>query len=183
MSAAIGESLVARSTHVGDHPAVEWTKRQRTVILVGSLGPFGFLPASGTITVAALGIPLFYLTREWPYLARAALMIAVTGLAVWIHQLGDRILREKDSRKLVWDEIAGYLIAVTFLPFTLRLAIAAFVIERIIDILKIQPASWIERTWPGGWGVVGDDVIAGLYTWVLLYMLILLSPSGLGLSP
>ena len=151
------------------------------VILTGSLGPFGFLPASGTITVAALGVPLFYLMREWPYSARAVLMVAVTALAVWIHQLGDRILREKDSRKLVWDEIAGYLIAVTFLPFTPQLAIAAFVIERIIDILKIQPASWIERTWPGGWGVVGDDVVAGLYTWGVLYLLVVLTPSTFGL--
>jgi phosphatidylglycerophosphatase A len=177
------QPLVARSTHVDDHPAVEWTKRQRTVILIGSLGPFGFLPASGTVTVAVLGVPLFYLMREWPYGARLLVALVITGLAVWIHQLGDRILGEKDSRKLVWDEIAGFLIAIAILPFTPTMALVALVIERVLDILKVPPASWIERTWPGGWGVVGDDVVAGLYTCAVLRTAMLIAPSLLGLSP
>lgn len=176
------DSLVAHSTHLGDHPLVEWTKRQRTVILIGSLGPFGFLPASGTITVAVVGIAIFYLIREWPYAARFLLTTSVTLLAVWIHHLGDRILREKDSRKLVWDEIAGFLVAITFLPFTPKIALAAFVIERGLDILKIQPAAWIERTWPGGWGVVGDDFVAGLYTFGIVYVAVSLWPASFGIA-
>ena len=47
--------------------------------------------------------------------------------------------------------------------------VAAFFIERAIDIAKIWPANWIERKLPGGWGVVLDDVMAGLYTLAILH--------------
>jgi phosphatidylglycerophosphatase A len=146
-------------------------KRQRALLWIGSLGPLGHLPASGTCTVAVVGLPLFYVTSPWPLLVRVLSAIALTAAAVWVHHVGDRILGQKDSRKLVWDELAGYMIATTMLPFSWPAAAAAFVIERIIDIVKVPPARWIERTWPGGWGVVGDDVVAGLYTYLLLLAL------------
>lgn len=106
--------------------------------------------------------------------------VVVSAMAVWVHQVGDRILNEKDSRKLVWDEIAGYMIAIAFLPFTWRTAIVAFLIERAIDITKIPPARGIERNWPGGWGVVGDDVVAGLYTCGIMHTLIRIAPQWMG---
>jgi phosphatidylglycerophosphatase A len=160
---------------------VKLKKRQRALILIGSLGPLGYLPASGTITVAVIGLPLFYLMRDWHPVSRAVAAIIVTLLAVWVHHVGDRILGEKDSRKLVWDEVAGFMIATAFLPWTWRIALIAFFIERVIDILKIPPASWIERAWPGGWGVVGDDVVAGIYSYAIVWLMILLAPVQLGL--
>jgi phosphatidylglycerophosphatase A len=163
--------------------SVDLSLRQRALILIGSIGPLGYLPASGTITVAVIGLPLFYFMRDWDYAHRLLLAAGVTGLAIWIHHVGDQILNEKDSRKLVWDEIAGFLIAVAFLPFSWTLAMAAFFLERILDILKVPPASWIERTWPGGWGVVGDDVVAGIYTGIVLYCAARFAPSLLALSP
>ncbi len=79
---------------------------------------------------------------------------------------------------LVWDELAGYMVAVVGLPFTWQLALAAFLIERILDILKIPPANWIEDHVPGGWGVVGDDIIAGLYTCGILHAIARAAPSA-----
>ncbi|GAG02557.1 unnamed protein product, partial [marine sediment metagenome] len=102
--------------------------------------------------------------------------------SVWVHQVGDRVLGEKDSRKLVWDELAGFMVAVAFVPFTWQIAVVAFFVERIIDIVKVPPANVIEKKWPGGWGVVGDDIVAGLYTLVLLQLLIRLAPAWCGLS-
>jgi len=107
--------------------------------------------------------------------------LAIAGGAVCLHGVGDRILREKDSRRLVWDEIVGFLIAVAFVPFTWRLACLAFVCERFLDIVKVPPARWIERRIPGGWGVVGDDVVAGIYTRVLLYLAVTFAPGSCGL--
>jgi len=149
---------------------------QQSLLWIGSLCGIGRLPASGTVAVAVVGVPLFMLTRglsAWNY---SFLLIAVTGASVWIHDVGDRILGEKDSRKLVWDEIVGFLIAVAGLPFTWPLAAFAFVIERAIDIAKVPPARQIEKHWPGGWGVVGDDVVAGLYTCVILHLMIRIAP-------
>jgi len=155
--------------------------RDRAILLVGSFGPLGYMPASGTVTVGVLGIPLFWLAQQWPVWVIPVASVVVCAFSVWIHQVGDRILNEKDSRKLVWDEIAGYMIAIAFLPFTWQIAIIAFLIERCIDIAKVPPARGIERNWPGGWGVVGDDVVAGLYTCGIMHALIRFVPHWMGL--
>jgi phosphatidylglycerophosphatase A len=104
-------------------------------------------------------------------------------VSVWIHTVGDRILGETDSRRLVWDELAGFLFAVAFVPFTWQLAVLAVVVERILDIVKIPPADWIEKHCPGGWGVVGDDVVAGLYTCGIIHLTVYVAPSWVGLGP
>ena len=149
---------------------------ERLILLVGSIGPLGHLPASGSVTVAIVGIPIYWacsgLTPSVYLLAAAAFTIA----AICIHQMGDRILRQKDSPVLVWDGLVGFFIAVYGLPFSPPLAAIAFFVERVIDIGKVPPAKWIERTWPGGLGVVGDDVIAGIYTCAMMHGLLFLAP-------
>ena len=157
------------------------TPVQSTILLIGSIGPLGHLPASGTVTVAVIGIPLFWLMHDWHPAAYIAVTLVFTAASIYVHQVGDRILGEKDSRRLVWDELAGFLFAVAFVPFTWELAILAFFFERGIDIVKVPPARQIENSWPGGWGVVGDDVVAGLYTCVILHVVMFFLPSLVGL--
>ena len=154
----------------------------RLVLLIGSLGPIGYVPASGTVAVALAGIPLYLLMHrlriEW-YIGLTALLAAVS---IIIHQAGDRILGEKDSRRLVWDELVGFAVAMTAVPPTWPLITLGFVLERAIDIAKVPPADIVERRLPGGWGVVGDDVVAGLYTLGLLHLGCHLIPGVLGLA-
>lgn len=141
----------------------------------------GYLPASGTLTVALVGVPLFWCLSGLPVVAHLILTLAFSGLAVALHQWGDRVLGEKDSRKLVWDELAGFFVAVIGVPFTWQTAAAAFLLERALDVTKFPPAGWVERRLPGGWGVVGDDLIAGAYTCGVLHLAMRLAPSLLGL--
>jgi phosphatidylglycerophosphatase A len=163
------------------------TARQRLVVLIGSVGPLGYAPASGTVTVAVVGVPLYLLLHAWsPWWGYLAVTAGVTFLGVWIHGVGDRILGEEDSRKLVIDELAGFLIAMTAVPSfgitpTWQLVALGFVLERAIDIVKVWPATWIERRWPGGWGVVFDDVVAGLYTLGLLQLAMHYFPGTVGI--
>ena len=158
------------------------TTRQRLLLSVASLGPLGYLPASGSVTVAIVGVPMFYLLHAWPAAVYVAFTLAFTAAAIALHDWGDRLLGMKDSRLLVWDEIAGFLVAVAFVPFTWRLAIIAFFVQRSLDIVKVPPAPWIEQRWPGGWGVVGDDLIAGVYTCALLHLLIHYAPGVAGVT-
>lgn len=157
------------------------TPRQRLLLRVGTLGPVGYLPASGTASVAIAGIPLFLLMHRWPWYVYFPVMLVFIAASIWLHDVGDRILGEKDSRKLVWDELAGFMVAVALVPFTWQLAAVAFFLERGIDIAKVPPANWVEKHVPGGWGVVGDDLIAGVYTWVLLQGLMWWQPGWMGL--
>lgn len=152
---------------------------QRLLLLVGSIGPLGHVPASGTVTVAVVGIPLYWLlSRHSPFLY-LGITVAATIAAVVIHQKGDRLLGTEDSGTLVWDEIVGYMIATLFLPFTWQLAVVSFFLERVIDIVKVPPANLIENKVPGGLGVVGDDVVAGLYTLLILQLAVRFAPQWL----
>ena len=155
----------------------------RLLLFIGSLGYLGFVPAaSGTISVAVVGIPLSYLLRGrldltfWPYLL---IVIAITCLSIYIAGEADRVLNEQDSSKNVIDEIPGYLITLVGLPFTWKIVLAAFFIERAIDIAKIWPASWVEDHLPRGWGVVMDDVVAGIYALILLHLVVYFWPAVL----
>lgn len=148
------------------------TTGQRLLLTVGSFFYVGYLPASGTVSVLLIGVPAYGLLLHRLSPTAYGVFVAVFALAsVWVHHQGDRLLGEKDSGKLILDELAGYFVAMSFLPGpTWQLLAAGFVLERGLDILKPFPAGYLEKHAPGGWGVVGDDVVAGAYTCVLLHL-------------
>ena len=169
----------------GQSAAASRTVAQHVMLFVGSLAYLGFVPiASGTVAVAVVGLPLYwllipYLQLSWPLYT--AIVVVLTLVAIWVAGHTDRILNEKDSSKNVIDEIPGFLIALVALPATWQIVTAAFFLERAIDIAKIWPANWIERHLPRGWGVVLDDVVAGLYVLILLHLGTHLMPGWFGL--
>jgi phosphatidylglycerophosphatase A len=150
---------------------------ESALLWIGSIGPLGHAPASGTVAVAVAGIPLYWLLStnlsHWSYLV---VTILFTGAAMALHHAGDKILGESDSRKLVWDELSGYLFAMFALGWHWKLAVLGFFIERFIDIAKVPPANVIDRKMHNGVGVVLDDVVAGIYTCALLHGLVRLIP-------
>ncbi|MBN2563334.1 MAG: phosphatidylglycerophosphatase A [Phycisphaerae bacterium] len=158
----------------------------RVVLFIGSLAYLGFVPAaSGTVAVAVVGVPLYLALAYWLKIgwgAYAAFVVVFTLLSVWIADRTDKVLGEEDSRKNVIDELPGYLVAVFALPVTWQVVVAAFFLERAIDIVKVWPARWIERRVPGGWGVVLDDVVAGLYTLGLLHLGVYVVPQWFGVG-
>ena len=177
---------VACAANANSHRAVKRTVRDQALLFIGSLAYLGFVPvASGTVAVAVVGVPLYlllvpFLRLNWP--AYSVVCMALTLVAIWIAGHADRILNEKDSSKSVIDEIPGFLIALIGLPVTWQIVTLAFFLERAIDIAKVWPANWIERRLPGGWGVVLDDVVAGLYTLGLLHAAIHWFPKWVGVS-
>jgi len=134
-----------------------------------------------------VGVPLYLLLTlglqlTWP--VYAAFAAALTLVAVPIATRADRILGEKDSKKSVIDEIPGFLIALIGFdghaaPVTWKIVTLAFFLQRAIDIGKAPPAKWIEDKLPGGWGVVLDDVVAGIYTCVILHVAWRIAPTWL----
>lgn len=149
------------------------TWQQSLLLILGSIGPLGHAPASGTVAVAVAGIPLVWLMgRYLNPTVYAAVTVAFVLASMALHHAGDRILGESDSRRLVWDELAGFFVAMFMVPFGVRTVIAGFLIERFIDIVKVPPADIIDRKWHNGAGVVLDDVIAGIYTCLILHALL-----------
>ena len=67
-----------------------------------------------------------------------------------------------DNGKIVIDEFWGYMMAVAFLPKTLTVLILSFILFRVFDIFKPEPVNMLQKL-PAGWGVMADDLMAGIY--------------------
>ncbi|MCK6555144.1 phosphatidylglycerophosphatase A [Candidatus Binatia bacterium] len=141
------------------------------VLAVASAGYIGYIPvASGTFG-SLVGIPLFWWfdeVRATSAVLYVLLFLVAVALAVWVAGRADAYLGEHDSHKIVIDEVVGYLAATLFLAPNLTTALVAFLVFRVLDVIKPYPAGAIDARLPGGAGVVLDDVVSGVYTNLLI---------------
>ncbi len=131
----------------------------------------GYAPvAPGTFgTLAALPVYLLLSRFSAPVYIPAALFIALT--AVYVSGRAEKIFVEKDSPRIVIDEIAGYLFAMFLIAPCILYIVLGFLLFRFFDIIKLFPAGLCESL-PGGSGIVTDDIVAGIYTNIFLHVLI-----------
>ena len=127
--------------------------------------------APGTCgTVAA--IPVYYLlVQAHSLLIYSVLTILATVVGIWFCDVAGFKLDEHDFGGIVWDEVAGYLITMWFVPFTWQAMIIGFVLFRFFDILKPWPIKWIDEQVHGGLGIMLDDVLAGLFAGGVLLLI------------
>jgi phosphatidylglycerophosphatase A len=148
---------------------------QSLVIFLASAAYIGYIPvASGTFG-SLLGIPLFWAfdaLRSTSLLVYLLAYAALVAASCWVAGKAEGYLNEHDSHKIVIDEVVGYLAATLFLTPTWSHALWAFVVFRVLDVLKPFPAGYIDAHLPGGYGVVLDDVVSGFYTNVAVQVLI-----------
>ena len=134
---------------------------------VASCFYIGYIPlAPGTFGSFA-GLVFIWVTKP-DYLQQVFIIIAFFILGVISSQLAEKEFGESDSPRIVIDEFVGYLISMAFLPLTLGYMISAFFLFRFFDILKPSPIKIVERHFHGGWGVMLDDVAAGVFTNLIL---------------
>jgi len=88
--------------------------------------------------------------------------VGVTLIAVWSAHVVEQQLQVKDPGCVVIDEIAGMTVTMLGFPFTFGNCLAGFLLFRIFDIIKPPPARQLERRLSGGWGIVMDDIAAGI---------------------
>jgi len=144
---------------------------RRFVILLSTWWGTGYSPiASGTVgTLAA--IPLYLLLARLPISQYLLLLIPLTIFSCWVSERAEVIFDEKDSGKIVIDEVVGYLVTMTGAPLSLSAIILGFFLFRFFDIVKVPPANIIDRRLKNGCGVVLDDVVAGIYACLMLHLL------------
>jgi len=133
----------------------------------------GYSPvAPGTAGSLAALVPCGLLSLL-PLPVSAMLLIAFIVLSIWAAELAESIVGQKDPGCIVIDEFAGMMITLLGIHFTWQSALAGFLIFRIMDILKPFPIRYLERTIPGGAGIVVDDVAAGVAAHLVLRLLFL----------
>ena len=132
----------------------------------------GLMPkAPGTWgTVAAM--PLYWIMSflSWP--VYAILTCVFFAIGVFVCGKAARDLGVHDDSRIVWDEIVGYLCTLFLAPKGLIWMLLGFGLFRLFDIWKPQPIRWLDARVHGGLGIMIDDVVAALFAWCVLQLLI-----------
>ncbi|HSN90920.1 MAG TPA: phosphatidylglycerophosphatase A [Anaeromyxobacteraceae bacterium] len=143
-------------------------------VLLAAWGPCGFSPVAPG-TVGTLGaIPLWWALSGLPAAAYLAVLVAATGLAILAAHRAGRYWGVADASPIVVDEVVGYLFTMALVPFSWTAALIGFLLFRVLDVVKPWPASAFDRV-KNGFGVVMDDVAAGLLARLGLYLLTVLA--------
>lgn len=127
------------------------------------LSPF----APGTAGTVAAVVPALFLVQV-PLEIALAIVFAAFVLGIYLCGVTGRALGEHDHGGMVWDEFVGFWLVLVFVPFDGVWWLAAFVVFRVFDILKPWPIRWLDRRVQGGFGVMLDDLLAGLYALIVL---------------
>lgn len=107
---------------------------------------------------------------SWPLYLLSAL--ALTFLAIYVSQEAEKIFRKKDAPQIVIDEITGFLWTMFLVTPSVLHVMLGFIFFRVFDIIKPFPARLFQNRLPGGYGIVLDDVVAGIYANLLLLILV-----------
>jgi len=126
----------------------------------------GYLPLIPGTFASMGGLLIFCLIKGAlvPHLFFTLLLIA---LGFFISGRAERLFGKKDARCIVIDEVGGMLLGLLFIPYDLKLALIAFLLFRIFDALKPYPAGTLQKL-KGSLGVMSDDIVAALYTNIVL---------------
>jgi len=117
---------------------------------------------------ALMGLPLCFALAGISLAPAALCTLFFIFFAVCIAGAAEKILKRNDPACIVIDEIAGMIVTLIGLPFNPITVVIGFIIFRILDILKPFPIRNLDKSVPGGLGVVADDVAAGIIANLLL---------------
>jgi phosphatidylglycerophosphatase A len=133
----------------------------------------GYSPVAPGTLGTLVAIPIYYFLSEIPSPLYEITLIGFFFLSVWISENAEIFFGKKDDRRIVIDEIVGFLVTMLWVPKTLPFIIMGFFLFRFFDILKPFPIRRMERKLKGGFGVVLDDVMAGIYANIILHLIYL----------
>jgi len=143
-----------------------------TYKLISSFLGIGYLKGGGTIAALVCCIGLYFLGTE----GRSASWLPIVSIIVTLLGIYCAWKVEpfwgKDSSRVVIDEVAGMCVSLLFIPFLIKYIVAAFILFRFFDIVKPLLIQRLEK-WPGGWGVMADDLLAGIYSNLLMQVIII----------
>ena len=133
----------------------------------------GLLPrAPGTAgTIAAIPLYLVMQSLALPVYVSLVAVLFLLGIPICAHTA--KRLGVHDHPGIVWDEIVGYLVTMTFAPTGWLWVLAGFVLFRFFDVLKPWPIRWLDKKVGGGFGIMVDDLLAGIAAAAVLQLLVI----------
>ncbi len=145
---------------------MKWYKTIASVLGIGYADKGGGTLAALFYCIVWLLLPAGFSSNAWQVII--TILIIITG--IWVSNLADKDWG-KDSSKVVIDEVAGMAISLLYLPHTWPVAVAGLIAFRFFDIAKPLGIRQLEK-WPKGWGVMADDILAGIYALIVVQLLV-----------
>lgn len=114
----------------------------------------------------------------WRVEANILMVLLTSAVGIWAANRASVLLDKKDPQQVVIDEVAGQFIALMFIPFNIAwwMILIGFVLFRFFDILKPYPIDGMQDL-PGGFGVVVDDLVAGIYAAIVMSVIVAIQVS------
>lgn len=123
----------------------------------GTFGTLPALPITAALFAAGLG--------AWQIVF---LCIILFFIGIYICGATEKALGVADYGGIVWDEIVAMMLVLAFVPQTFAWWLAAFVVFRLFDALKPWPIKWFDARLHGGFGIMWDDILAALFSLLVL---------------
>ena len=151
----------------------------RLAFAIATVFKAGYIPIAPGTVGSIIGLLVFWLIKD--YASFTIEMFVATALffaGVWASTIVEQVLERHDPGVVIVDEVVGMLVALMLLPSTITVIFLAFLLFRVFDIIKPYPARWCEQL-SRGWGIMMDDVVAGLYVNVLIHIILWIVPQWL----
>ncbi len=132
----------------------------------------GFAPIAPGTFGTLIAIPVYLLLASFSPIIYLLAVFTLFFAGCWAAQLTAEALGVHDHPGIVIDEIVGYLLTMALVPTSWYWIVAGFLLFRLFDIWKPWPISQIDKRVKGGFGIMLDDLIAGLYGLLSLHIVI-----------
>ena len=132
----------------------------------------GYLPKAPGTWGSLVGLLLFFLLHTLNLQIYLAVVAAIFVIGTFAAGEAEKIMDRKDPGLVVIDEIVGMLITMIAIPATPLAMALGFILFRIFDIWKPFPVNFFDQRFHGGLGIMLDDVMAGIYSLVILQVLV-----------
>ena len=131
----------------------------------------GYLPKAPGTWGSLVGLLLFFLLHTLSLEIYLAVIAGIFVIGTFAAGEAEKIMDHKDPGLVVIDEIVGMLITIIAVPATPLAMVLGFLLFRIFDILKPFPVNFFDQRFHGGLGIMLDDVMAGIYSLIILQVL------------
>jgi phosphatidylglycerophosphatase A len=151
----------------------------RLAVWIATAGGLGYAPVAPGTFGSAGGLVIYWFTRHWDPRVQLMLALAVIAVGTWAAERAAAHFGKDDPGPVVIDEVAGQLVTLAFTGAGATGAVVAFLLFRVLDIIKPYPANRFEAL-HGGVGIMADDVMAGVYGCLLMHLAARVVPGFVG---